>query len=80
MPWYTEGIRTIIDARERLLAPGGVLIPHKDKVWAGLADSPKGYDQHFERVQGPLRKWGLFSTVEYRLDETPRRSFSGALK
>lgn len=30
LPFYDASVRTLIDARERFLAPGGTLIPHRD--------------------------------------------------
>lgn len=39
-----------------------------------------GGNQHYERVNGPLRDWGVFSTVDYSVGEPPKKSLSGALK
>jgi protein arginine N-methyltransferase 1 len=36
LPWYTHHISSIIDARRRLLKPGGVLIPQRDAGWAAI--------------------------------------------
>src|SRR5687768_6067497 len=33
LPWFQQHIPAIIDARKRLLAPGGTLIPGRDFVW-----------------------------------------------
>jgi SAM-dependent methyltransferase len=49
MPWFTQNIPTIIDARQRLLAPGGVLIPRRDLAWATIVEAP---DQ-FHQIVGP---------------------------
>jgi protein arginine N-methyltransferase 1 len=49
MPWFTQNIPTIIDARQRLLAPDGVLIPRRDLAWATIVE-----DQHqYEQIVGP---------------------------
>jgi type I protein arginine methyltransferase len=48
-PLFRHHLPSIIDARSRLLAPGGVLIPARDTVWAALADAPDLY--------GRLRLW-----------------------
>jgi len=49
MPWFTQNIPTIIDARQRLLAPGGLLIPRRDLAWATIVEAP---DQ-FQQIVGP---------------------------
>lgn len=47
LPLLQHHIPAIIDARQRLLAPGGRLIPTKDTLWATLVDTPDVY-QTFE--------------------------------
>jgi protein arginine N-methyltransferase 1 len=49
VPLFQHHIPTIVDARQRLLAPGGILIPHEDKLWAALARTPSYYNSHFDR-------------------------------
>lgn len=51
LPWFQQHIPSIIDARQRLLAPGGVLIPRRDTLWAALAEAPEQY----EDIVGPWR-------------------------
>ena len=51
LPWFQQHIPSIIDARERLLVPGGVLIPRRDAVWAALVEAPEQY----EEIVGPWR-------------------------
>ncbi len=46
LPWWQHHILSIADARERLLAPGGVLIPGQDTVWAAVVCAPKLYEPH----------------------------------
>lgn len=46
LPWFQHHIPSIVDARERLLAPGGVLIPEQDTVWAAMVHAPKLYAPH----------------------------------
>lgn len=43
MPLYQRHIPAIIDARQRLLAPGGTLIPQRDTLWAAVVDAPEAY-------------------------------------
>ena len=40
---FEHHVATITDARERLLAPGGTLLPMRDTIRAALAYSPKTY-------------------------------------
>jgi protein arginine N-methyltransferase 1 len=49
MPWFTQNIPTIIDARQRLLAPGGVWIPRRDLAWATIVDD----EQQYKQIVGP---------------------------
>ncbi len=42
---YEHHIATIKDARERLLAPGGTVLPMRDTLKVALARSPKAYRQ-----------------------------------
>jgi SAM-dependent methyltransferase len=62
LPWFEQNIPSMIDARERLLAPGGVLIPHHDVLWASLVEAPEQYDE----IVGPWRN-------EFDLDLTAGR-------
>ena len=39
LPLYGQHIPSIIDARQRHLAPGGTLIPPRDTVWASLVEA-----------------------------------------
>ncbi|HJP90390.1 MAG TPA: class I SAM-dependent methyltransferase [Pyrinomonadaceae bacterium] len=45
LPWYQQHIPSIIDARERLLARGGVLIPRRDILWAAVVEAPEQYEE-----------------------------------
>lgn len=49
LPWFQQHIGSITDARKRLLAPGGRLIPGRDFVWGSVVESPKTY----EAIVGP---------------------------
>ena len=51
LPLFEKNISSIIDARERLLAPGGVLIPERDVLWASVVEAPEQY----EEIVGPWR-------------------------
>jgi protein arginine N-methyltransferase 1 len=43
LPWFQRHIPAIVDARLRLLAPGGTLIPQRDIVWLAVVDAPDLY-------------------------------------
>src|ERR1041384_5526616 len=51
LPWFEQNFHSIIDARERLLAPRGVLIPHRDILWASVVEAPEQYKE----IVGPWR-------------------------
>jgi protein arginine N-methyltransferase 1 len=50
LPLYGQHIPAIVDARQRLLAPEGVLIPKKDKLWVSVVEAPTNY-------QNLLKPW-----------------------
>jgi protein arginine N-methyltransferase 1 len=45
LPWFRSHIASIVDARRRFLAPGGVLIPRQDTAWAAVVDASDWYAQ-----------------------------------
>ncbi|MBG9389084.1 50S ribosomal protein L11 methyltransferase [Caenimonas aquaedulcis] len=49
LPLHDGHLPSIVDARERLLAPGGTLIPRSDTLWVALVQSPR---QH-ARIASP---------------------------
>jgi len=48
LPLKEQAIPTIIDARRRLLKPGGVLIPQRDIIWAALVEANEIYSTDYE--------------------------------
>ncbi len=46
LPLRTQHIASLIDARERLLAPGGWLIPWRDTLWGTVVEAPAAYDEY----------------------------------
>ena len=64
LPMYTQSIPSIIDARDRLLTPGGVLIPHKDTIWVALTSKPELYQEYS----------ALWDRRPYDLDLGPARN------
>jgi SAM-dependent methyltransferase len=63
LPLFGHHLPSIIDARGRLLAPGGVLIPKCDTLWAAVLEAPEIY----ERQTGPWQQ------KPYDFDMTPAR-------
>jgi type I protein arginine methyltransferase len=45
LPPFEGHIPSIVDARNRFLAPRGILIPRKDTVWAAIVEAPKAYGE-----------------------------------
>lgn len=43
LPLYDGHLPSILDARRRLLAPGGVLIPQRDTLRVAVAEAPEAY-------------------------------------
>ena len=46
LPLFQHHLPTIIDARKRLLAPDGILIPQRDSLWAAMVQTPELYKEH----------------------------------
>jgi protein arginine N-methyltransferase 1 len=46
LPLFGGHLPSIVDARERLLAPRGVLIPQRDSLWASVVEAPILYRDH----------------------------------
>jgi protein arginine N-methyltransferase 1 len=65
LPWFEQHIATIADARERLLTPGGTLIPARDLVWAAVVSVPDA----FNRYTDPWceNEYGLDMTAAQRI-------------
>ncbi len=61
LPFFSQNIPSIIDARERLLAPGGTLIGCKDTLFSAPVEHPEEY----RRVEEPWRinQFGLDLTA-----------------
>lgn len=46
MPWFYQHIPSLIDARQRLLKPGGTLLPLEDELWGGIVEAPELYESY----------------------------------
>jgi protein arginine N-methyltransferase 1 len=72
LPWFEQHIPSIIDARERLLAPGGVLIPRRDVLWAAVVEAPEQY----EDLAGPWARFDLdLSAATRMITNTWRKTY-----
>lgn len=60
LPLFEQHLPTLIDARERWLAPGGALIPQRDVIRGALVSSAKTY----EDFAGPWRHLGTDIDME----------------
>lgn len=46
LPLYDHNLPTMLDARQRLLAEGGVMIPQHDSLWVALVSAPDLYEPY----------------------------------
>lgn len=46
LPFFEQALPSTIDARDRMLAPGGVLIPQYETVWAAVVGAPELYREY----------------------------------
>lgn len=51
LPLYGAHLESLADAKQRFLAPGGVLLPARDELYAAVVEAPEPFD----RVVGPYR-------------------------
>lgn len=45
LPLFERSLPSIIDARERLMKPDGILIPREEMLWATLVQTPELYEE-----------------------------------
>lgn len=55
LPWFGQAIPTLVDARSRLLKPGGVLLPQCDRVYMVPVEAPSLHALHAEPWNETLR-------------------------
>lgn len=48
LPLFQQHLPAIVDARTRLLKPGGILIPECDRLFVTLVNAPELYTKHLE--------------------------------
>jgi len=66
LPLHQMHLPSIIDARERLLAPGGVQIPSQDRIRGSVVEAPS----MFRRLQGP------WETARFDIDHAVVRTIA----
>lgn len=49
LPWFQRHLPSIIDARSRLLASAGILVPKRDMLWAAAVE----VEETYEKIVGP---------------------------
>jgi protein arginine N-methyltransferase 1 len=54
LPCFGTSLASLIDARKRLLAPGGRMIPRRERIWAAIVDSAELYAAHNPQWSGEL--------------------------
>ena len=45
LPLFDTNVVSILDARRRMLAPGGILIPQQESLWTAVVEAPEDYDR-----------------------------------
>ncbi|GMQ90427.1 MAG: hypothetical protein BMS9Abin10_0804 [Gammaproteobacteria bacterium] len=64
LPLCQRSLQSILDARRRLLAPGGVLIPRRDLLMVSPVDAPNLYEKHAQPWESSIH--GLDMTAARR--------------
>ena len=63
LPWYQGNISSIVDARTRLLASRGVLIPQRDVLWVSVVETVERYTE----LVGPWERSDVDISVAKRV-------------
>ena len=48
LPFFQQGLTSLIDARDRFLKPQGVMIPHADTLWATIVENADEHGGFFD--------------------------------
>jgi protein arginine N-methyltransferase 1 len=78
LPFHGGHIESIIDARERLLAVEGIMIPRRDTLWAAIVTEPDVYRRQIEVWSehgqgfdlGAARELAVNAWWSHRIDES----------
>jgi protein arginine N-methyltransferase 1 len=52
LPLCEQNLPSLIDARRRLLVPGGTMIPQVETLWVGVVEAPELYHRHITPWDG----------------------------
>lgn len=63
LPFLGRNIASIVDARARLLKPGGTLISQRDDVWVAIVEAGETYDEYLN----PWEKYEFDMTAARRI-------------
>jgi protein arginine N-methyltransferase 1 len=61
LPLFQHHLPSIIDAQKRLLAPGGIMIPQRDTLWAAIVEAPNLYKNYSSPWEDNLYDLNLLS-------------------
>jgi protein arginine N-methyltransferase 1 len=76
LPFFEKGIATWIDARERLLAPGGTLVPRRETIWAAVVEAPTLHDEIVSPWNGAAQGIDLDAGRVHATSEMYRERFA----
>jgi protein arginine N-methyltransferase 1 len=84
VPMFEQNLPSIIDARQRLLAPGGRIIPQKEMLWAAPVEAPRSYEQverpwadrTYDFDWAPARRIALNDWIKVKEKITPEQFFA----
>lgn len=68
LPFFQHHLPAIIDARKRLLAPDGILIPRRDGLWAAIAQAPEFYKEHASVWEDDIHNLTLISGRRFAIN------------
>lgn len=70
LPFYTGAISSVEDARQRHLAPGGILIPQRDTIKAAMIDAGEFYSRIVSPWQGIAANLDLSASLPMVLNDS----------
>jgi len=84
VPMFEQNLPSIIDARQRLLAPGGRIIPEKEILWAALVETPELYaevdlpwaDRPYDFDWAPAKRIAVNDWFKVKGKMTPAQFFA----
>lgn len=70
-PFGARALETLIDARQRLLRPGGTIIARRDTIFVAPARAPKGVREEIHAARG--QEGVALGPIEEIINDTPMR-------